>query len=135
MHRHQYAGPFEKRVDFWTGFGGWIAFNAIAVFGLTFVGPHPTRGFVLSAVLVLINLGAPIVAAFTRGYIALGIVCVFATALALAVVEGVFFTVSDFVSHPGSTLTTINYGFLIAGLIVLAIGAGFVLRKIHQGIR
>ncbi|MDQ2942227.1 MAG: hypothetical protein M3R21_00980 [Candidatus Dormibacteraeota bacterium] len=135
--RHTYTNQREKRVDFWLGFAGWIVFNVLAVYGLSNIGPHPTIGFALSAALILINIAGLIVLAFTRGQAALGILFAFATAFSLAVAEGVFLTVSDFVSPSATTgsPTIVNYGFLIVGFVLFAIGAFFVLRSVHRGIR
>lgn len=90
-------------------------------------------GFAFSGLLVLLNLVTPVVLAFRRRWVALGILVAFATAFALTVVEGVFFTVSDFVG--GISNATISTTFLVAGLVLFAIGAFFVLRIIHRGIR
>jgi hypothetical protein len=108
--------------------------NVIAVFLIQLqAASHPTRVMVLSGLLILLNVVGPIVLAFSRGYIALGILVAFASAFALTVIEGVFFTISDFAGAINNS--SIGFGFLAVGFILFAIGAFFVLRRIHRGIK
>lgn len=142
----------EKRLDFWLGYAGWFVVNALVIFliqalfgsvsssnsinsgakGASSSGPARI-GFILSALLVLANVGTPVVLAIYRRWAALGILVAFATAFALTVIEGVFFTVSDFVG--GISNTSVSVTFLAIGFILYAIGAFFILRRIHRGIR
>ncbi len=141
----------QKRIDFWLGYAGWFVVNAVAIFliqvifasssspsinsgtkGASPSGPAPF-GLAASALLVMLNVVTPIVLAFRRRWAALGILVAFATAFALTVVEGVFFTISDFVG--GISNTTISVTFLVVGFVLFAIGAFFVLRAIYRGIR
>lgn len=145
----------EKRKDFWLAYAGWFLVNALAIFliqaifgsssgttvsptintggkGASPSGPAPL-GLALSGLLILLNIATPIVLAFYRRWAALGILVAFATAFALTVIEGVFFTVSDFVG--GISNTRVSVTFLVVGFILFAIGAFFVLRRIHRSIR
>ncbi|TMC54708.1 MAG: hypothetical protein E6J20_01885 [Chloroflexi bacterium] len=129
---HAYADARDKRIDFWTAFVVWIVANAICIVAISRVG-SPAPGLIASAVLLLTNIAVPIVLAFTRSFAAMGILVAFATAFALTIAEGVFFTASDFAG--GISNIRIQVGFLVAGLILFAIGAFFPLRAIHQSIR
>jgi hypothetical protein len=129
---HTYADQRSKRTDFWAAFVGWIAINAIVIGVITQLRSQ-SAGLGASGLLLLANIAVPIVLAFTRRYAALGILVAFGTALSLTVVEGVFFTASDFAG--GLTNIPISVGFLVVGLILFGIGAFFPLRAIHRGIR
>ena len=140
--RHTYAGPREKRIDFWLGFALWFLGNiVIYALGLALSTPSSSAAVPLAVggLVILLNLAVPIVLAFTRPYTALGILVAFATGFALAIVEGVFFTVSDFVGGTTNYGVAANTGvavaFLVVGFILFAIGAFFVLRRIHRGIQ
>ena len=128
---HKYTSAGEKRIDFWAGFVGWFIGNGLVVlFTATVLDPNLRAG--ASGLLILLNIGALIAAAVIRQYVSMGIALAFAAAFALTLVEGVFFTASDFVG--GITNTGIQVGFFIAGAIVFAIGGFFALRAIHRGI-
>jgi hypothetical protein len=129
---HTYASAREKRIDFWAGFVAWFAGNGLLVlFTATVLDPNLRAG--ASGLLILLNIGALIAAAVVRQYVAMGIALAFAAAFALTVLEGVFFTASDFVG--GLSDTGIQTGFFIAGAVVFAIGGFFALRAVHRGIR
>jgi hypothetical protein len=129
---HHYTSARDKRTDFWAGFIGWFVGNGLLVlFTATVLDPNLRAG--ASAVLILLDVGALIAAAVVRQYVAMGIALAFAAAFALTVVEGVFFTASDFVG--GINNTSIQVGFFIAGAIVFTIGGFFVLRAVHRGIK
>jgi hypothetical protein len=129
---HNYTGARDKRVDFWAGFVGWFVGNGLLVLiTATVLDPNLRAG--ASAVLVLLNIGALIAAAVVRQYVAMGIALAFAAAFALTVLEGVFFTASDFAG--GLNNTNVQVGFFAVGAIVFAIGGFFVLRAVHRGIR
>ena len=137
MRRHAYATQRDKRIDLWVAFAGWFVVNIVAIVLVQLLSlSHPTRGFILSAAWILLNVAAPIVLAFIRSYAALGILLAFATSFWLVVVEGVFFTISDFVAAGGPTgLSGVQYGFLVAALVAGAVGAFFVLRAINRSIK
>lgn len=129
---HSYTGARDKRVDFWAGFVGWFVGNGLLVLiTATVLDPNLRAG--ASAALVLLDVGALIAAAIVRQYVAMGIALAFAAAFALTVVEGVFFTASDFVG--GLNNTSIQVGFFVVGAIAFAIGGFFVLRAVHRGIK
>ena len=128
---YNYPSRRAKRVDFWSGYLGWFIANAALVLLTTVLDPSIRAG--AAALLVFANIGALIVAAILRQYIALGLALAFASLFALTVVEGVFFTVSDFAG--GLYNTPVTIGFLIAGGVLYLIGAFFVLRAVHRGIR
>jgi hypothetical protein len=128
---HTYTSAREKRTDFWAGFVGWFVANGLLVLLIsTVLDPNLRAG--ASGVLILLDIGALVAAAILRQYVAMGIALAFASAFALTVVEGVFFTASDFVG--GITNTSIQVGFFIAGAILFAIGGFFALRAVHRGI-
>lgn len=128
---HTYSSAREKRTDFWAGFVGWFVANGLLVLLIsTALDPNLRAG--ASGVLIFLDIGALVAAAIVRQYVAMGIALAFASAFALTVVEGVFFTASDFVG--GMTNTSIQVGFFIAGAILFAIGGFFVLRAVHRGI-
>jgi hypothetical protein len=135
--RHTYASTREKRIDFWSGFAGWIVVNAALIAVITQLGS--TAGPIAAGLLILANIAAPIVLAFTRGFAALGILVAFAAALSLTVIEGVFATIGDFISVAAGSHTTISPTAVIAAMIVGAIlwlvGAFFALRAINRGVR
>jgi len=137
VRRHSYATQREKRIDLWVAFAAWFAVNIVGIVLIQLLSSwQPTLGFILPTALILVNLAAPIVLAFTRIYAALGILLAFATGFWLAVVEGVFFTISDFVAASSTTnVSAGQYGFLAAGLVVGAVGAFLVLRAINRGIK
>jgi hypothetical protein len=124
------GNPVHQR-DFWFGFGGWITVNVILLILLTQL-PVDSKSAVGGALLVA-NVLALILLAFLRGYVALGMVTAFATALAVVVVEGIFFTLSDFAGGLYSTGTMV--GFLVTGGLLFAVVAFFLLRAIHRSIR
>lgn len=136
--RHTYTNQREKRIDFWLAFAGWFVINAVVIFVIsqmsgTFVPP------IIAGLLLLANIAAPIVLAFTRSYLALGILVAFASALAVAVIEGVFSTIGDFVAaasgyHGSNIPTAVIVAWIIGGLVAI-VGVGFVLRAIHRGIK
>ena len=143
--RHIYAGPHEKRVDFWLGFAGWFALNLAAVGAVFLVSMRSNSGALgLSALLVLLNVGIPIVLAFTRRYAALGVLLAFASLFALTIVEGIFSTVSDFVGFAGGLAIGGTAGgnfiggtLIVVGILVLigfVLGAFFVLRRISRSL-
>jgi hypothetical protein len=137
--RHTYDSQREKRLDFWLAFGGWIVVNGIAIAITSQLGT--TAGPIAGGILLLANIVAPIVLAFTRSYVALGILTAFAAALSLVVGEGVFATIGDFIMAATSGFGTTNanpapvIGALIVGAIVWLVAAFFALRAIHRGIR
>jgi hypothetical protein len=137
VRRHAYGTQREKRTDLWVAFAAWFVVNIAGVVLIQVLSSsHPTRGFILSTGWILVNLAAPIVLAFTRTYAALGILLAFATGFWLVVVEGVFFTISDFVAPSGTTsVSGGQYGFLAAGLVVGVVGAFLVLRAINRSIK
>ena len=128
---HTYTSARGKRIDFWASFAGWFVGNGLlTLFIATVLDPNLRAG--ASGVLILLNIGALVAAAVVRQYVAMGIALAFAAAFALTVVEGVFFTASDFAG--GLSKTSIQVGFFIAGAILFAIGGFFALRAIHRGI-
>lgn len=128
---HTYASARGKRADFWAGFVGWFVGNGLLVlFTATVLDPNLRAG--ASGVLILLNMGALVAAGVVRQYVAMGLALAFAAAFALTVVEGVFFTASDFAG--GLNNTSIQVGFFVAGAILFAIGGFFALRAIHRGI-
>ncbi|HEV2476315.1 MAG TPA: hypothetical protein VGX22_07215 [Candidatus Dormibacteraeota bacterium] len=128
---HTYTSVRGKRADFWAGFVGWVVGNgALVLFTATVLDPNLRAG--ASGLLILLNIGALIAAAVIRQYVAMGIALAFAAAFALTLVEGVFFTASDFAG--GLSNTGIQVGFFVAGAIIFAIGGFFALRAIHRGI-
>jgi hypothetical protein len=128
---HAYASARGKRADFWAGFVGWFVGNGLLVlFTATVLDPNLRAG--ASGVLILLNMGALVAAGVVRQYVAMGLALAFAAAFALTVVEGVFFTASDFAG--GLNNTSIQVGFFVAGAILFAIGGFFALRAIHRGI-
>ena len=140
MRKHVYANRRAKLIDFWLGFLGFFVVN-IAVYAViqAISNTHPNYGLLISALLLLANIATPIVLAFIRDMIAFGILIAFASALMLAVVEGVFYTVSDFAGgevsgFEGGTSgnVVITYAFLIAGFIVTAVVDFFIIRAIHR---
>lgn len=117
-----------------------------AITGLGFVSR--VAAIAAGAALLLVNLVVPIVAAFRRQYLALGIIVAFASVSALVVLEGVFTTVSDFVGlgvgiaisgTAGSTAAG-NFAvatFVVVGVLVLVgfvIGAFLVLRRVSRSL-
>jgi hypothetical protein len=135
--RHAYTSTRDRRIDFWVGFAGWIVINAALIALITQLGS--SAGPIAAGLLVLANIAAPIVLAFTRGYAALGILVAFAAALSLTVVAGVFSTIGDFISSATGTFNTPNpppvIAALIIGGIVWLVGAFFALRAINRGVR
>jgi hypothetical protein len=134
--RHTYTSTREKRIDFWSGFAGWIVVNAALIAVITQLGS--TAGPIAAGLLILANIAAPIALAFIRGFAALGILVAFAAALSLTVIEGVFWTISDFISAARGTFDPTAQPSivpLIIGGIVWLIGAFFALRAINRGIR
>ena len=129
---YKYPGPRAKRIDFWIGFAGWLVANAALVL-LTNTLLDPNIRSAVAGIIVLGNIGALVAAAILRQYIAMGLALAFASLFALTVVEGIFFTVSDFAG--GLYNTPVTIGFLIAGGVLYLIGAFFVLRAVHRGIR
>ena len=128
---HTYSSAREKRIDFWAGFVGWFAGNGLLVLLIaTVLDPNLRAG--ASGLLVLADIGVLIAAAVVRQYVAMGLALAFAAGFALTLVEGVFFTASDFAG--GLSNTGVQVGFFIAGGIVFAIGGFFALRAIHRGI-
>lgn len=129
---HSYTSAREKRVDFWAGFVGWFLGNGLLVlFTAVVLDPNLRAG--ASGLLILLNIGVLVAAAVIRQYVAMGIALAFAAMFALTVIEGVFFTASDFVG--GISNTGIQVGFFIAGAIIFAIGGFFALRAVHRGIK
>jgi len=142
VRRHQYASRREKLIDFWVAFAGWFAFNVAAIVLIQVNSSRTVVAPAIAAIVVLANIAAPIVLAFTRSLAALGILAAFSTGFSVTVFEGIFFTASDFaggqVSNFGGPTTgnvAVTYAFLIAGFVVFAVIAFFVLRAIHRSIR
>jgi hypothetical protein len=136
--RHTYTSRRERRIDFWVAFAGWFVINSAVIFLISQMSGN-TAPPIVAGLLLLANIGAPIVMAFTRAYLALGILVAFASALAVTVIEGVFSTIGDFVAaatgYQGSNIPTpVIVALMIGGLVAL-VGVGFVLRAIHLGIR
>jgi len=142
VRRHQYPGRRERRIDFWAAFAAWFLFNGAAAFVIQLNSTRTVVAPALAALVVLANVAVPIALAFTRSYMAFGILMAFATAFTLTIVAGVFFTVGDFVGAvtAGGTAGSNAYlmigaGFVVVGVIAFTIGAFFVLRAIHRSIR
>jgi hypothetical protein len=134
--RHTYTSTREKRIDFWVGFAGWIVVNAAVILLISQLGTN--FGPIVAGVLILVNIAAPVVLAFIRSLAAFGIVVAFAAALSLTVIEGVFWTISDFISAARGTFNPTAQPSivpLIVGAVVWLIGAFFALRAINRGIR
>jgi len=141
--RRTYGSPREKRSDFWLGFGAWLVFNLAAVALIQLVSSwNGYVAFALSGLLLVLNIATPIVLAFTRRFVALGILVAFSSAFALAAVEGIFFTVSDFAGGqvtafggPPTGNVAVTYAFLTVGFIAFAVVAFFIIRAIYRVIK
>ena len=126
-----YPTARAKRIDVWIGFAGWFIANAALVLLTTFLDPNIRSA--AAGIVVLANIAGLIAAAVLRQYVAMGMALAFASLFALTVAEGIFFTVSDFAG--GIYNTPVQVGFLIVGGVLYLIGAFFVLRGVHRGIR
>lgn len=128
---YNYPSQRAKRIDFWIGFAGWFVANAALVLLTTLLDPNVRS--VAAGIVVLANIAGLIAAAIVRQYVAMGMALAFASLFALTIAEGIFFTVSDFAG--GIYNTPIQVGFLIGGGVLFLVGAFFVLRVVHRGIR
>lgn len=116
LTRKEYTDPAEKKRDFWLGFGLWwglnialgvcqwiisMAFAAVTTAGDYSVGASETLSTVLAVILYIlpwvINIGLIIYFAFTRSYMALGMLAGFGSVLALAICLGLIVTAACFV--------------------------------------
>ena len=147
---HLYANPREKREDFWIAFAAWLGIDVAAVVLIQLVSSasgNDNSGSVLGALsvlLVLMNLAAVIVLALNRRYAALGAVAAIGTSLWVAMLEAVILVISIFAGGYDATYLRsditrgsieVTYAFLIAGLIVGAVGVALVLRLVHKQIQ
>lgn len=128
-----YPNRRARLTDFWVGFAGWFAVNALAI-GLLFVlgsSAEPGGG----SVLFLLNLGVPIVLAYLRPMMAFGIVLAFANLLVLVVVLGIFETAADFtqIGRPSFSPTPL-VGFGLVGVAAFAVASYFVMRRMLRGL-
>ena len=97
----------------------------------------------LTVVQVVLNLVAVIALAIFRRHAALGMVAAFGTTVWVGFLAGVFYVISLFAGgytyffrgYPPSGSVTVTYAFLIAAVVVGAVGAFPVLRSISKGIR
>src|SRR5436190_4679507 len=144
-----YASSSQKRKDFWIAFAAWLGTNAVAIAIIQVAssasGPD-NSGTVLGALsflLVLLNAAALVILAVKRRYAALGVGAAVATSLWVAVLEGFFLVISIFAGGYDATYLSsdvtrgnieVTYAFLIAALIVSAIGAVPTLWIIHRRI-
>jgi uncharacterized membrane protein YhaH (DUF805 family) len=147
---HTFANTREKRRDFWIAFAAWLGINVAAVILIQAVSSasgNDNSGSVLGALsvlLLLLNLAAVVVLALNRRYAALGAVVAVGASLLVAVLEAVFFVISIFAGGYDATYLRsdvtrgsieVTYAFLIAGLIVGAVGVTLVLKLVHKQIR
>ena len=147
---HTYANPREKRRDFWIAFAAWLVMDFAAVVLIRAVSSasgNDNSGSVLGALsvlLVLMNLAGVIVLALNRRYAALGAAAAIATSIWVAVLEAVLLVISIFAGGYDATYLRsdvtrgsieVTYTFLIAGLIVGAVGGALVLRLVHKQIQ
>jgi hypothetical protein len=146
--RHSYSTSREKRIDLWVGFVGWLVINSVALAAALQLGDGP--GLILVLGVLLADVGAPILFALTRGYVAVGIALAFGAVVGFLFAEAVFAVIGLFVTAYSGGLET-NYcpnyetglcigspaveGALIVGCAVFLVPAFFVLRGIHQQIR
>ena len=140
--RHTYGTRREKRIDFWLGFVIWPVSNGVLIFLISIGNLGTVAGPLAGLGLILANVAALILLAFSRQFMAMGVAIAFASALALTVTEGIFSTIGDFVAAASGYNvigTSTNPPQLIAamviGAIVFAIGAFFALRAIHRSIK
>jgi hypothetical protein len=116
-----------RRRDFWLGFTGWLVVNVVLVI---VVNQLPV---IAGGALLLANLTAIVAFAFVRGMVALGMLTAFATAFAVVVLAGIFFTAGDFVAA-GSGFGGAIVVWLI-GVVLIPVGVVFALRAIHRSIK
>lgn len=110
--RKNYETQQEKRMDFVTGIGIWFVLNVLlgAVIvaipfwagGRDFVGQLSPLISVLSFLPFLVNIGLAVYFAFTRYWIALGMLAAYAAAILLGIILGVVLSIVCFFGLMGS---------------------------------
>jgi uncharacterized membrane protein YhaH (DUF805 family) len=145
-----HASSSQKRKDFWIAFVAWLGTNAVAIVIIQVVSSASgqdnsgTVSGALSFLLVLVNAAAVAVLAVMRRYAALGVGAAVATSFWVAVLEGFFLVISIFAGGYDATYLRsdvvhgsieVTYAFLVAALIVSAVGAFPALRTIDRRIR
>ena len=111
--RKVYETKEEKRRDLIIGVVGFFVINGVLVCSSSLLGGLvnnssldfniiETITFILACIPFLINIGLIIYFAFTRAWIALGMLAALAVLFALAIVAGIFLTIACFVMLAGS---------------------------------
>ena len=104
MIRHPYSTSREKRIDLWVGFAGWLVINSVALAAALQLGDGP--GLILVLVVLLADVGAPILFALTRGYVAVGIALAFGAVVGFLFAEAVFAVIGHFITAYSGGLET-----------------------------
>ncbi len=145
-----YASSGQKRKDFWIAFAAWLGTNAVAIVIIQVMSSasgQDNSGTVLGALsflLVLLNVAVVVMLAEKRRYAALGVGAAVATSLWVGVLAGAFLVISIFAGGYDATFLRsdvvsgsieVTYAFLIAALIVSAVGAAPTLWIVNRRIR
>jgi hypothetical protein len=112
LARKVYTSRRDKILDFIIGLVGWLFFNSIVFAALIFASTRVdgssqianTLFLISSCGVLMLNLGAVIVLAFTRHWIALGALAAFAALLALPIILGIVFGIACFVALVGGSV-------------------------------
>jgi hypothetical protein len=133
----------ERQREFLLGFWAWWAVNLLGAGATTALAFELRQAAIaFGAVLLIANLAVTLYLTFRRPYMAFGIVVAFASVSAVAVVEGVFSTISDFVGvGAGTAIGGTAGGYFVIGtfvvvgviaLVVSAIVARIILRRVAR---